>query len=530
LFEKTGKFLIVSCTQEKEGTVTLTLPKMTRKNFTIAKIACLAVSCLIILILSANSPSKGFLDGLAGSIGIDNRLVRVLFPVLLAILLNLVLTFSVRSLWLRLEVEPEHTAIIKAGDLQVNTTRGIAGVPYFRSRLKHIIDSPENSVVDILNSIISAGFSLEASDIHISPDVDSADVVMRIHGNLYPVCEIPFQLYSHFVRRIKIVSGLSIFRQGVPQDGQINFEDPSYTARISVFPTSNGERIAMRLASSHSGTMNLESIGMPDDILLDYRALLNRSQGMIVITGPTGSGKSTTMFASLLDIQKQRKDSVNIVTLEDPIETNLRGFQQTQVGQSTGLTFSSGLRSVLRQDPDVIMVGEIRDEETAAISIRAAMTGHLILTTVHANSTSGVFNRLSQMGVDPVQLSSTVHAVLSQRLCRRLCQSCRKEKELTEAHIRQLKLLGVEGIPEGPFFESGGCDQCIGLGFTGRVPLFEMFLVTDRLRDFISNGCPAHQLSREARNAGMKTLLDHGLELAREGMISLMELTRVVSE
>jgi type II secretory ATPase GspE/PulE/Tfp pilus assembly ATPase PilB-like protein len=274
--------------------------------------------------------------------------------------------------------------------------------------------------------------------------------------------------------------------------------------------------------------MNLESIGMPDDILLDYRALLNRSQGMIVITGPTGSGKSTTMFASLLDIQKQRKDSVNIVTLEDPIETNLKGFQQTQVGQSTGLTFSSGLRSVLRQDPDVIMVGEIRDEETA--SIRAAMTGHQILTTVHANSTSGVFNRLSQMGVDPVQLSSTIHAVLSQRLCRRLCQSCRQEKELTEAHIRQLKLLGLLEIPDGPFFESDGCDECIGLGFTGRVPLFEMFLVTDKLRDFISKGCPAHQLSREARNAGMRTLLDHGLELAREGMISLMELTRVVSE
>jgi type II secretory ATPase GspE/PulE/Tfp pilus assembly ATPase PilB-like protein len=510
--------------------MTLKLPILTKKNFNIARIACLAVSGLIVLLLSPKFPSKDFLDGLTGSIGIGSEPIRVLFLVIFALLLNSVFTYAVRGLWLRLEKEPEHTAIIKTGDLQINTSRGIAGVPYFRSRLKYIIDSPENSVVDMLNTVIGTGFSLEASDIHISPDVNTAEVVMRIHGNLYPICDIPVQLYSHFVRRIKIVSGLSIFKQGVPQDGQISFEDTSYTARISVFPTSNGERIAIRLASSHSGIMNLESIGMPDDILLDYRALLNRSQGMIVITGPTGSGKSTTMFASLLDIQKQRKDSVNIVTLEDPIETNLKGFQQTQVGQSTGLTFSSGLRSVLRQDPDVIMVGEIRDEETASISIRAAMTGHQILTTVHANSTSGVFNRLSQMGVDPVQLSSTIHAVLSQRLCRRLCQSCRQEKELTEAHIRQLKLLGLLEIPDGPFFESDGCDECIGLGFTGRVPLFEMFLVTDKLRDFISKGCPAHQLSREARNAGMRTLLDHGLELAREGMISLMELTRVVSE
>jgi general secretion pathway protein E len=510
--------------------MTLNLPKLTGKYFAIVRITCLTLSALIILLVFLNSPLTDFLDGLLGSIGIGNGPVKILFLVLIALLLNAVLTYAVRNLWLRFEMEPEHTAIIKTGDLHINTTRGIAGVPYFRSRLKHIIDSTENTVVDILNALISTGFSLEASDIHISPDVDAAGVVMRIHGNLYPVCEIPIQLYPHFTRRVKIVSGLSIFRQGVPQDGQINFEDTSYTARISVFPTSNGERIAIRLAGSHSGIMDLESLGMPDDILLDYRALLNRSQGMIVITGPTGSGKTTTMFASLFEIQNQRKDSVNIVTLEDPIETNLRGLQQTQVGQSTGLTFSSGLRSVLRQDPDVIMVGEIRDEETASISIRAAMTGHMILTTVHANSTSGVFNRLSQMGIDPVQLSSTVHAVLSQRLCRRLCQSCRQEKELTETHIRQLKLLGLEEIPDGPFFESDGCDECLGLGFTGRVPLFEMFLVTDRLRDFISNGCPAHQLSREARSAGMRTLLDHGLELAREGVVSLMELTRVVSE
>jgi len=513
-----------------EDEMALEIPKLTRKNFAVARVACLVVSAITVLLFSVISPSREFLNGLTNSIGIVSGFISFLLRALIALLLNSLLVYVVRSVWLRFEKEPEHTAVIKNDDLQINTKRGIAGIPFYRSKLKHMMESSEHTVVDIVNALISIGFSLEASDIHISPDYENTEVVMRIHGNLYPMGEIPGEMYPHFVRRVKIVSGLSIFRQGVPQDGQLNFEDSSYTARVSIFPTSNGERIALRLANVHARIMDIESIGMPDGILLDYRALLNRSQGMIIITGPTGSGKSTTMFASLLDIQNQRRDSISIVTLEDPIETNLRGFQQTQIGQASGLTFSSGLRSVLRQDPDVIMVGEIRDEETASISIRAAMTGHLLLTTVHANSTSGVFNRLTQMGVDPVQLSSTVHAVISQRLCRQLCQSCRKEKDLTEAHIRQLKLLGLEDIPPGPFFEADGCDTCLGLGFTGRVPLFEMFLVTDTLRDSISGGCPAHQLSREARNGGMKTLLDHGLELARAGRISLMELTRVVSE
>jgi general secretion pathway protein E len=276
--------------------------------------------------------------------------------------------------------------------------------------------------------------------------------------------------------------------------------------------------------------MDIDKIGMPQEILLDYKALLNRNQGMIVITGPTGSGKSTTMFSSLLHIQKLRRGSVNIVTLEDPIETNLEGFLQTQVGQNTGLSFSSGLRSVLRQDPDVIMLGEIRDEETASIAVRAAMTGHLLLTTVHASSTAGVFNRMSQMGIEPSDLSSSIHAVISQRLCQRLCPDCRHEIQLTQEHMRQLKLIGVEEMPTGPFYESGGCHRCLDLGFTGRVALFEMLLVTDHLRDLISAGCASYELRRAAIQDGMRSILDHGLELARNGVISLMELTRVVSE
>ena len=495
-----------------------------------ARITCFASSVLIALILSRVDSVRGILDKVRNGIGTESVLVPVVIWILLVLIINDVLVRIVRSIWIKVRRTPDTIGFIKNSDICIDTRRGIGSIPAYRVEFEDILNSTESNVISAVNTLISIGFSLGASDIHINPDPEKVAVVLRIQGNLYSLGEIPQQHYPHFARRIKILSGLSIYKHSIPQDGQLYFEDKSYTARVAVFPTANGERIAMRLVNIHARIMDLESIGMPQNIQLDCTALLNRSQGMIIITGPTGSGKSTTMFSSLLHIQKQRKDSVNIVTLEDPIETNLEGFFQTQVGQNTGLTFSTGLRSVLRQDPDVIMLGEIRDEETAIIAIRAAMTGHLLLTTVHATSTAGVFNRLSQMGIDPVELSSTVHAVISQRLCRQLCPACRKKAELTDAHIRQLKLLGVNEIPEGPFFEADGCDECLGHGFKGRVALFEILLVTDILRNFISKGCPAYELSREARKTGMTTLLDHGLELAREGQISLMELTRIVSD
>jgi len=504
--------------------------KLRDRNLIIARIVCFASALLIAFILSGFDSVNGILEKVRNGIGTESVLIPFAFWILLVLIMNDVLMRIVRSIWLQAGRTPENTGLIRNSDICINTNRSIRNIPAYRIEFENILNSAKNNVIEAVNTLISIGFSLSASDIHINPDPEKVEVILRIQGNLYSIGEIPQQLYSNFARRIKILSGLSIYKQSIPQDGQLYFEDKSYTARVAVFPTANGERIAMRLVNVHARIMDIESIGMPQNVLLDSKALLNRSQGMIIITGPTGSGKSTTMFSSLLHIQKLRQDSVNIVTLEDPIETNLEGFFQTQVGQNTGLTFSTGLRSVLRQDPDVIMLGEIRDEETATIAIRAAMTGHLLLTTVHASSTAGVFNRLSQMGIDPVDLSSTVHAVISQRLCRQLCPACRKETQLTDAHVRQLKLLGVNDVPEGPFFESDGCTKCLGHGFTGRVALFEILVVTDLLRDFISKGCPAYELSKEACKAGMTTLLDHGLKLARNGTISLMELTRIVSD
>ena len=506
------------------------MSQLSSRNLIFARIACFASTVLIVFILSRINSVKVIVDKVMNAIGTESAVVPVVFWILLVLIIYDVLMRIFRSLWIKTRRTPDNIGVIRNSDIEINTSRGIGAIPAYRAEFEDILNSAKGNVIGAVNTLISIGFSLGASDIHINPDPEKAAVVLRIQGNLYSLGEIPQQLYPHFARRIKILSGLSIYKQSIPQDGQLYFEDKSYTARVAVFPTANGCRIAMRLVNVHARIMDIESTGMPENILLDCKALLNRSQGMIIITGPTGSGKSTTMFSCLLHIQKLRKDRVNIVTLEDPIETNLEGFFQTQVGQNTGLTFSTGLRSVLRQDPDVIMLGEIRDEETAMIAIRAAMTGHLLLTTVHATSTAGVFNRLSQMGIDPVELSSTVHAVISQRLCPQLCPACRKKTELTDANMRQLKLLGVKEVPKGSFFEADGCAECLGLGFTGRVALFEMLLVTDELRDFISKGSPAYELSNEARKAGMITLLDHGLELARKGRISLMELTRIVSD
>jgi general secretion pathway protein E len=257
--------------------------------------------------------------------------------------------------------------------------------------------------------------------------------------------------------------------------------------------------------------------------------LLNRNQGVVVLTGPTGSGKTTTLYASLLYVQKTRGQSVNIVTLEDPIEYEFPAFSQTQIDPAAGLTFAAGLRAVLRQDPDVIMLGEIRDEETATNAMRAAMTGHLIFTTVHADSAAGVVSRLVQVGIDPIQLSSALCAIISQRLCQTLCAHCREPAPLAETQRRQLQILGLPEPPSGPFFVSRGCEHCLHKGFVGRTALFEMLIVNRSLRDLVAEGKPAHQIHQAAVREGMITLLEDGLGKARRGEVSLDDVLRTVS-
>ena len=276
------------------------------------------------------------------------------------------------------------------------------------------------------------------------------------------------------------------------------------------------------------GHYDVAELGMREEMLAQLRAILRLNQGMLIVTGPTGSGKTTTMYASMLHIQDTRGDSVNTVTLEDPVEFDFPDFSQTQISPETGLTFAVGLRSILRQDPDVILVGEIRDEETAEIALRAAMTGHFIFTTLHADSAAGVFARLNQIGAERFHVASAVKVVISQRLCRQLCTHCRVETELDETNLQQFRFLGYDEPPEGPFYTSPGCEHCLGKGYMGRTPIFEMLVVTDRVRDLINEGVPTHVVADAAAQENTMTLLDDGLARVRRGEISVDELLRVV--
>lgn len=490
-------------------------------------IGLVASAALAHLLLSLGPVHSLVLSG-KGAIGVSGSLLRFFLWILLTLLLcGPLIRLAYRLPGLSRAIPSR--SVIKSEDLTVRPGTRTNMLPGYREKLSKLCNRLEPAIIEFVNDLISAGFSLNASDIYLSPKRDAVSVSIRVHGQLYDMLDLDKATYQQVLNRIKVLSNLTIFRHEDAQDGLVRFEDSAYTARVSILPTNHGERIALRLVSSHSEVFHLENIGMPPSLLETYRALLNRNQGMIILTGPTGSGKSTTMFAGLLEIHRVRGESVNIVTLEDPIERDFELFHQTKIDPLSNMTFARGLRSVLRQDPDVIMLGEIRDEETALSAMRAAMTGHLLLTTVHASSTAGVFDRLMQMGISSAQLSSTVHSVIAQRLCHCLCESCKHESPLDERLKRQLHLMGIEEIPEGPFYAADGCDECLGKGYTHRRPIFEMMVLTDSLRDSIAQGKPSHQIYREARQGGMQTLYEHGLGLAREGVFSLSEVIRMSS-
>ena len=460
-------------------------------------------------------------------IDVDAEVILVLFIVLIMLL---VIAIGIRVFYRRPKSEERHDNTILVSDLKLVSEAEIHKLPAFTEELMGLCDAASPSVIRILNHLLGTGLSFRASDIHLTPDQDLARVALRVNGLLYQHGAIPVALYPALVSRIKVVSNLAIYKKNVPQDGRLNIANSRHTARVSIIPTNHGEKVVMRLAADDPSIYVLDRLGMSERSLEDYRTLLNRDQGVIIFTGPTGSGKTTTMYASLNHILKHRGQSSNIVTLEDPIEFDLPGLSQTQIDMGTGLTFAVGLRSLLRQDPDVIMIGEIRDEETADNAMRAAMTGHLIFTTVHADNAPGVFTRLVQIGIEPFLLTSAVAAVVSQRLCRRLCPSCRERSELTQRQRRQLELLSLnEDDLRGPFYTAPGCTECLDKGFIGRLALFELLIVTDALRDLIAKNAGAHQIVRKAREQGMLTLLDDGLEKARSGEVTLDDVLRLAS-
>ncbi len=385
-------------------------------------------------------------------------------------------------------------------------------------------------MVRFVDELLAGAIQHGASDIHIQPGEAESAVALRLGGRLMEILTVPPGLHPELIRRLKVMGDLVAYQSEKPQDGRFTFASKAgeVDVRLSLVPSHHGERAALRLSLQGAGLgRDLASLGMPGGLLASYVELLARPQGLIVLSGPTGCGKTTTIYASLEHIHRDRGDRTHIATLEDPVEVDLPFLQQTEVNHAAGLGFGEGLRSLLRQDPNVLMVGEIRDRETAGAAIQAGLSGHLILTTLHADSAAGVFHRLMDMGLEPYRVASSVQACLSQRLVRGLCGSCRQPVSPGPRDASALARFGVIDPGQG-FFAPRGCKACDGSGFEGRVPLFELLTVNPRLREAIAEQRPTPALEEVGREEGMSTLRANALVAARAGRISLRDMLEAV--
>ncbi len=395
-----------------------------------------------------------------------------------------------------------------------------------RVELQRIVASAKPDIIAFVDALLRGAVRVRASDIHLHPLEGGTNVSYRVHGVLAEVMVFPRELHKQLVSRLKVLARITIFHTDRPQDGHFVLELSQGTAdfRVSVLPTNHGERVVLRLGNVGVSLPDLATVGMPEALLDRFRALLNKPQGIVFLTGPTGSGKTTTIYAALAYIKESRRQTTQIVTIEDPVEYDVPFLTQTQVNSQVGLTFAAGLRSILRQDPNVIMVGEIRDAETAHIAVQAGLTGHQIVTTVHAESAAGAFNRLIEMGVEPFLLASASLASISQRLVRGLCVHCREPAQCTADEIAQLERVEVE--PVG-FFTAPGCAKCDHTGFVGRTAFYELLEVTPEIRELMHSKVPTSRIQDAAVAGGMVPLLLAGIDLARRGGTSLREVLRV---
>lgn len=396
-----------------------------------------------------------------------------------------------------------------------------AGEPATRGEEAPGAESPAVSVVD---DLIRGAVEEGASDIHVEPLADGIRVRYRVDGLLRNVMSLPADLHGPVINRIKLLGELDIAERRVPQDGRLRLRHKGRDVdlRVSTLPTVYGEKAVIRLLDQGRAITRLEDLGFSPETLQRYRKAIAGTAGIILVTGPTGSGKTSTLIATLHELNGPEK---NIVTVEDPVEYHVPGVNQVQVNVRAGLTFASGLRSILRQDPDVIMIGEIRDGETAETAIRAALTGHLVLSTLHTNDAAGAVTRLTDMGVEPYLVASAVIGSLAQRLARRVCDHCAEEYELPpDAPERVLFRLGPEAVR---FRRGRGCGYCNGTGYRGRIALAEFFALTPALREAVAAGEPAASLRRQAVAEGMITLAEDGVRKACLGLTTLEEVRRV---
>lgn len=383
----------------------------------------------------------------------------------------------------------------------------------------------EAPTIRFVNSVIQRAITERASDIHLEPQEGEMVVRMRIDGVLRRVFTVPANLQATVIARLKIMGGMNIAERKIPQDGRamVTAKDKEIDLRISSIPTIYGEKIVLRLLDKSSGHINRKTIGLEGEDEKKYDRLLKNSSGVILIVGPTGSGKSTTMCAM---IQELCNEQTNIMTLEDPVEYNIPGANQCQINEKTGMTFAVGLRSILRQDPDVISVGEIRDGETASIAVRAAITGHLVISTLHTNDAVSTISRLVDIGVEPYMISSALRGVVSQRLVRKICPHCRKAYTPTEEEKRMV------GIPENEdvtFYKGEGCQECGRTGYRGRRGVFEILTLDAALRREVANNASSEELTKTALENGFVTMKDNCRRLVLEGVTTVAEAAKAIN-
>ena len=390
-------------------------------------------------------------------------------------------------------------------------------------------DEVDNSpIVLLVNKIIEQAVNERASDIHIEALEDEVRIRYRIDGAMQEIMRYPKDLQSAIVARIKIVSGMNISEKRAPQDGRMTllFNRVEYDLRVSSLPTTFGEKVVMRIASKSGLNKEKSELGFQEEELKRFDGILKHPHGIILVTGPTGSGKSTTLYTVLNELNG---GEVNIITVEDPVEADVDGINQVQVNVKAGLTFASALRSILRQDPDIIMIGEIRDEETASIAVKAAITGHLVVSTLHTNSAASTVTRLEDMGIEPYMVADSVVGIIAQRLVRRICPKCRVEKELTDTDKLRLHLRG-DSNPLIYEPSESGCAYCNNSGYRGRIGVYEIMPITPALREVISRGGGAEEIQNIALKEGLTTLRLGAAKLVLKGVTSIAEVERIAAE
>ncbi|NQT94855.1 MAG: type II secretion system ATPase GspE [Candidatus Omnitrophica bacterium] len=400
----------------------------------------------------------------------------------------------------------------------------IAGKPASDKELARLAeDAP---IIKLVNMIIMQAVKDKASDIHIEPEEKMLRVRYRIDGLLHEGPQPPKDLEAAILSRVKVLANMDIAERRKPQDGRImlKMQGKDIDMRVSSFPTVHGENIVIRILDKASVLLGLAELGMSKEALKGFDKLIRRPHGIILVTGPTGSGKTTTLYAALSTINTEEK---NIITIEDPVEYQLPMIRQTQVNVKAGLNFASGLRSILRQDPDIIMVGEIRDPETAEIATQAAMTGHLVFSTLHTNDAAGAVTRLVDMGMEPFLVSDSVIGILAQRLVRVVCEKCKEKITPTDD---MLKDLGLERSDNISIYKGKGCPKCKNMGYMGRAGIYELLIIDDDIKKLIIAKASADEIKKKAVSSGMQTLRDDGIEKATAGITSVEEVLRATQE